>query len=469
MKKFLFLFFPFFLLPAVKSFSQAPAILWSQIYTDSWEVWGWDGEMQQTADSGFVFCGTDDQWFQAGIARGLVVKTDAQGDTIWSKHYLYGTACSLRAIREIPGGFIVAGGYSSNNGYRALILKLDASGNVVNWIGYGCFSPFPYTMIDCLQPTSDGGYIFGGQTSCDSLPNESKLIKTDSNLVIQWTQRYGQYGNWGIRSLAEAPGGGYVMAINLVGGAMMLKVDPLGVPLWAKTYGTYVRLTHIELLPDSGYIASGLYDEGNSSMTDSYILRFDSQGDTLWTKRYNMSTMEENCFWIVPVPDGGFFMVGSSYIPSAQVRQVLAMKTDQNGDSLWTKTFTGDPAYTREVGVCCAMSFDTGYVIKGVYSPFIRNNLIKLKDVDNPKGITEDNQPVVSSGPNPFTDELVIDFGTNAGDWQIELFNVPGEIVYSGNSAAQIHRINTKQLPPGLYILRMTNGRLAVSREVLKQ
>ena len=93
-------------------------------------------------------------------------------------------------------------------------------------------------------------------------------------------------------SFRETFDGGYIYCgVSSYNGndAIVVKLDSIRTIEWAKTYSgpSIEAATYIEQTPDSGYIMNALYD-GGSFYSKSWLLRLDTNGDTLWTKIFSL-------------------------------------------------------------------------------------------------------------------------------------------------------------------------------------
>ncbi len=84
--------------------------------------------------------------------------------------------------------------------------------------------------------------------------------------------------------------------------------------------------------------------------------------DTLWTKTYGGGADEEG--WsIEQTDDGGYIMAGVT-LSFGDGEQAYIVKTDADGDTLWNKIYSGAG---RDYGVSIQQTFDTCYIIAGMY------------------------------------------------------------------------------------------------------
>jgi hypothetical protein len=80
-----------------------------------------------------------------------------------------------------------------------------------------------------------------------------------------------------------------------------------------------------------------------STRRDAWLLRTDEIGDTLWTRAYGGDYVDAGID-IALIPDSGFIIAGYTYSFSGQPgtrRDAWLVRTDARGDTLWTRTFAG--------------------------------------------------------------------------------------------------------------------------------
>lgn len=84
--------------------------------------------------------------------------------------------------------------------------------------------------------------------------------------------------------------------------------------------------------------------------------------DTAWTRLYHRGSYDE-CKWIEETSDDGFALVGVSQILGNNYLDIFLIRTDQNGDTLWTHTY-GDTIIGQDAK-CVKQDDDSGFVIAG--------------------------------------------------------------------------------------------------------
>lgn len=303
-------------------------------------------EVIQTMDSGFAFTGRA-RSFGVGMDDTYLIKTENNGDVEWIK--TYGRLDSItsgdwgRAVQQTSdGGYIIGGAIGSSTtpgSSNFLLIKTDPSGNIVWEKIYGDTGhDYGYDV----KQTLDGGYIMTGHTysygqgSCDLY-----ILKTDSVGTIVWTKTIGGASCDRGRALQLTSDGGYIIAgRNESTGAgstdmWLVKLDAVGNIDWEKTYGgpNNEWANSVQQTFDGGYVVIGLTNSFGAGDNDVYVIKTDQNGDTLWTKTYG-TTSHDRGHDIQQTPDSGFVFTGTM-----QGDYLFIIKADQNGDTLWTKQY----------------------------------------------------------------------------------------------------------------------------------
>jgi hypothetical protein len=281
----------------------------------------------ETPDRGYVMLGKTES-FGSGESDVYLIKIDSLWDTLWTKTY---------------------GGPSFDVGYS-------------------------------IEQTSDGGYIITGLTaSFGAGQSDIFLIKTDSLGNSLWTRTFGGTGIDVGRSVKQTLDNGFIIAGNTESfGAgfddvYLIKTDSSGDTLWTKTYGfTGGEIGYsVQQTSDGGYIVAGLSNSYSIFKPDIFLIKTDSNGDTLWMKPPIMSfDISEEIYSILQTSDGGYIMVGKWWDRFMQNSEVYLVKADSNGDTVWTRSF-GDSLL--DIGYSIQQTFDGGYIICGTSSSFSDN------------------------------------------------------------------------------------------------
>ncbi|MCP4633611.1 MAG: T9SS type A sorting domain-containing protein [candidate division Zixibacteria bacterium] len=300
------------------------------------------------------------------------------GDTLWTKHYgggLNEEAYSVCVTSD--SGFVILGHTSSYGAgsWDIYLVKTDSSGDTIFTRTYGG-EDNDYGR--CITQTSDDGYLIAGYTSSYGAGNgDVYLIKTDASGDIVWTRTFGGIFNDRAYSAITTTDGGYAIIGetrsfgNGEKDVYLIRIDTHGDSLWARTYGGengdygyYISSTD-----DDGFIIAGYTTSFSDGDKDIYLIRTDFYGDTLWTRSYGGEDDEE-AWSVIPIDDG-FVLTGNTTSYGAGNRDVYFIKTDINGDTLWTRIFGG---LSSDYGQNIALTSDNGYLIAGYTASFGAGN-----------------------------------------------------------------------------------------------
>jgi len=215
-----------------------------------------------------------------------LVKTDAFGDSTWSKT-LGDTSgsCGCTVWQTTDGGYVIVGNIGYTDTLHMYLVKTDASGNklwdrVLGGTGW--------SGGQCVQQTTDGGYILVGVTNVDADGREAVwLVKTDSSGNPVWSRTFGggseNVGYW----VQQTADGGYVIAgqVDSRGagspGVWLIKTDALGNRLWSRTPSGHAgdRGRCVQQTADGGYVVAGNTGGGGGDLGNILLIKTDADGN----------------------------------------------------------------------------------------------------------------------------------------------------------------------------------------------
>jgi hypothetical protein len=120
----------------------------------------------------------------------------------------------------------------------------------------------------------------------------------------------------------------------------------------------------VQQTADSGYVIAGYYspfDRPGGGPHDVLLMKANAQGDSLWTKVYGGSNYDEG-YSVQQTDDGGYIITGYAGSFGEGDRDVYLVKTDSLGNTLWTRTYGGT---YNEAGNSVEQTTDGGYIIAG--------------------------------------------------------------------------------------------------------
>ena len=198
----------------------------------------------------------------------------------------------------------------------------------------------------------------------------------------------------------------------------LLKIDSQGDTIWNKTYpningttvGGIVKQTF-----DSGYIVTANEERYIDSIHNPLIIKTNSYGDTLWTRYFDWISYGQSSgsfplqFDIEQTADSGFIVNFNGHL----------IKTDSQCDTLWTKNYEGGAYFERTI----SQTTDGGYIFVGsIYSFFPYTAEMHLTKLDSQgdtlwKKIFNSDSLVFASSVEQTTDGGYIISGNRGNDF----------------------------------------------------
>jgi uncharacterized delta-60 repeat protein len=200
-----------------------------------------------------------------------------------------------------------------------------------------------------VVPTDDGGYLIVGFTTNDVFNDTDVLIlKVNSTGALLSTKTYGGALPDNAYSILKAADGNYFVlgySQSYGGGdydTYLLKINSSGDTLWTRTYGSYGNEQGKEIVPtsDGNYMMVGYTNGLASSNYNAYLTKIDINGNEIWSKQYGGGAYEAGAS-VKQCADGGFIMLGQTFSYGQGDSDAYVVKTNSSGDTVWTKTFGG--------------------------------------------------------------------------------------------------------------------------------
>jgi hypothetical protein len=434
---------------------------WTRTYGGPGDDVGYS--VQQTSDGGYIIAGFTDS-FGAGSADVYLIKTNASGDTLWTKTYGGTTFEVGQSVQQtLDGGYIITGYTYSFGGsdYDVYLIKTNASGDTLWTRTYGGAD---FDGGWSVQQTSDGGYIVAGSTGSFGAGNSDVyLVKTNASGDTLWTRTYGGTNSDGGYSVNLTSDSGYIITgyTFSFGDSVqvyLIKTNTLGDTLWTRTYGgtAWDEGWSVQQTSDGGYIVAGGTESFGAGSYDVYLIKTNASGDTLWTRTYG-GAGRDGGYSVQQTSDGGYIIAGYTLSFGVGGGDVYLIKTNASGDTLWTRTYGGTGS---DEGYSVQQTSDGGYIIGGLTGSFGAGAsdvyLIKT-DGNGNVGVAEEKgrgqklEVRITAKPNPFTS-----FATVPGHEgeRFKLYDVMGRMVgtYKGDRIGE-------GLAAGVYFLRSSDNK----------
>lgn len=291
----------------------APAALWAQ--SNHWmRTYYETGKRQQgnsvqsTPDGGFILCGSEEQQPGSGTFWISLIKTDANGVVQWKQRYgdNFLDAMGFSVVyTPADSGYLVAGTAADSFGpglldYHYFLVKTDAQGDTL-WTRYHNaedYSQTPrYGLAQGLSIATDGTYLVTGfqkSMNLDTLIATLSCFDTTGNRL--WHQRYTGVVFCGepiYSSRPQAtPDGGYVFTSNCGEYYWITKTNPQGDTIWQRYGSVFIPWTgmgvDILVKSDGNYwVTTPCSDPVHGDM-EIGLEEYSPNGDLLAFRRYDI-------------------------------------------------------------------------------------------------------------------------------------------------------------------------------------
>jgi hypothetical protein len=361
------------------------------------------------------------------------VRVNSSGDLLWSRPYGGNDDDECNAILSLGDGFLLAGTSRSfgNGGEDFWVIRTDATG-------------------DSLWSRSFRG---NNAEQCWSVLQATN----DEFLLTGFTQSYGagQRDGW------------------------LVRMNSVGDSLWSQTYGGpqddvcySVAQAH-----DGGYVLAGYSESFGSGSHDFWLVKTDSWGDIEWSRTYG-GPDNETCRQVHALGDGGYLLVGSTNSYGAGGNDIWIVRTNANGDSLWSRTFGGS---SSDLCRSALLHSDNRFVLGGYTSSFGAgsNDFYLVQTGPDPSVDADDGfSPLPASVsltayPNPFNPITTLRFTlAESAEIRLVVFDVRGRVVRdvaAGRFPAGDYQreFNGFDLPSGNYFAHLTGNNIVRTQRLV--
>ncbi len=412
----------------------------------------------QSNDGGYLVCGYTSS-YGSGSSDIYIIKTDQYGDTLWTMTYGGQAGDIARSVIQNKNNEYIVCGHTSNNPF---LLCINEEGDIIWSKEY--VTPNIERGRSVIE-TIDSGYLITGATS--SSTGAVLLIKTNSEGDTLWTKTDFGISGGGRQSIQTNDNGFITMGVitsnpGFVVSIYLVKTDDLGNTIWTTVIveDYYTEGASITKTDDNGFLIVGSCSDGGLyPIHDIYLVQIDNNGSVLWDKTYGLLSENERANCVQITNDNGFIITG--YRSS---NDLLLIKTDVNGDDIWTRYFNGKGEFVSQTD-------DNGFIITGAIpeSNYIYDVcLIKTDEA----GILTSTIEIFKSDqikiyPNPTDDFITIEY-PNSKRFTLTIYNTFGGIVLQKNYKEEILEIDLGNYNPGVYLMKIETDEKIVTRKIIK-
>jgi hypothetical protein len=460
-------------------YSQSPDTLWTK--TLSAQV---GNSVYPTLDGGFVVGGYKSV---DGFRDFYMAKTDAMGNLLWEYTYGFdGISETMnRMIQTSDGGYLLAGNtsedppstmYSDN-----LLIKTDADG-LQEWysvVGANDESDSP----NCIAETIEGGFIMTGSIWFDGYNGyDITLTKVNELGAFEWKEHYNfeqgkaEHGLWvEVTNDGSFLVTGYTQAFNpnYDYDAYIMKTTPLGTLESFTNVGEDWPMyegAHRLLQCSDGHLLLCGYQNNDGIDNNWYVVK---TGDNGWTHLIG-GTYHDKAFNACETADGGYAVTGTYY--ENDNWNCFIVRYTSEGDTLWTKMW-GDPDHSRynydikeldDGGFITIGSITTGATTSALY-------LTRLVP-GSATGIHYEAYNLIESvvlKPNPFNEKTLLSLDLKkSGPLTVKIFDITGNLVEtmieSDVAGGKQSLIVDSDFAPGIYFCEVQVGNQKVTKKLIR-
>lgn len=397
--------------------------------------------------------------YESGILKrtGYLLKVDANGNEEWNRQLtsndeLYGTT-----ICQLPNGNVFIAGYDyavPNRTFGIVVAEYNESNGLPVYQKTHEFSQ-DTKPSDCV-PTSDNGAIVLSTFETSSTKT-ILLVKFDSNGDTVWTKMLDPFAGKEDPREMVLLSDGIIITGSVHSGStdnvFITKTDMNGNIQWQEEY-TSSGLEFgesIAEIPSEGFYIGGTSNAIGSGGLDLLAMKVDAMGQLIWAKDFGRNGSELG-YDIATMPDGGAALTGSAYkADSSNLRDLVLVRLDADGDSLWTRYFGNVRTETgyevqiqnNQIIVCGKADVDDTEDVAILRTDFNGNTSVGINEAKNPISW--------NIYPNPFTDQLTVQLKEQPTEpLVLRITDFLGRVVLASTINSTI-TINLQTLPAGVY------------------
>lgn len=225
-------------------------------------------------------------------------------------------------------------------------------------------------VIRALVADEDGVLMFGSAGASSSggqLQGKLLLLRTDLNGNLTWHKTIETGGVAEGRGMARTSDGGLILigSQNSAGtlNVLLVRTDHVGNVVWQREFGGMSSdggQAVIEL-EQGGFLLTGTSFSFGAGNGDMYVIRTDDNGEVLWEKTFGRESLDGGTA-LIQLDQFHIMALGFTESFGAGYRDQWLLSISVEGDSLWGATF-GGTGYEESQGI--VRTSDGGYLLCG--------------------------------------------------------------------------------------------------------
>jgi len=333
--------------------------------------------------------------------------------------------------------------YFDGDGY---FIKLIAGSNVTVYIDGCTGNPASITIVDSTGGAGGAGVVIPGAFVAAACPNSLTFVAPYTGLYYVVYDSDGNCANLGTTAIG-------ISALKLNNAASYPNCTPVPVPVNDTICGAIA-------------VTLGTTYSGNTALaeaTDPRDADVAASGITC--------SAPNNTMWY-------------SFTPAVTGDYELSSNSPATGGArLWFAVFEAANCTAPLTYIDCLTGADPGLPLSDTVNLTAGSNYYIMVDGFSGStgqfeffltalsvGMNEINSGDLNVFPNPFRDEITINNKSNVKDFNVEIVNVMGQVVYSSRIENLVNQvIDTRDFAKGIYMVRFQNEKDTITKKLIKQ
>jgi uncharacterized delta-60 repeat protein len=405
----------------------------------------------------------------------LAIKYNSNGETLWTRKYNGpGNGYDFPYAIAVDGqANVYITGESQGSGTDAdwATIKYNTNG-LQQWVTRQNGSANLYDAAWGIAVDGSYNVYVTGQIQTSSSNSDMLTIKYNSNGSAVWMQTYDGTANGndcGNAIAVDNAGNAYITGesdgSNFYADYVTIKYSGFGTQQWVSRYngpgnGDDFAVAIVVDNQGNSYI-TGL-STGISNYYDYATIKYNSNGDTVWVRRYNGPGDRDDRAWSIAVDNhGDVYITGDSYYSDDILEDYATIKYSSYGVQRWIARFDGEEE-SHDYCFKIALDSSNNVYVAGSTDDTSGYDYGTIKYLQAP-GVEEENSYHIlhnenmSIFPNPAKTYFTVRFTLNTQGLILRMYDVTGKIVKREelkSSEVQELRISTDGIKNGVYFVR---------------